>query len=46
MDSCLCRIGDGEFIAYNNRSKVINLYNSRNLALPKTLYIGSEVENL
>lgn len=43
IDSSLYRIGDEDFIAFNSRSKVIHVYNHRNLALPKTLYIGSEV---
>ena len=46
VDSCLVRVSDTEFIAYNNRSQVINFYNNRNLGLPKTLYIGSEIEHL
>jgi hypothetical protein len=46
VDSSLCRISDSEFIAHNSRSEVVQLYSSRSLGLPKTLYIGSEAEHL
>ena len=46
IDSKIYRLSDEEFLAHNTRSRVINLYNSKNLSLPKSLYIGSEVEHL
>lgn len=46
VDSKLYRISDEDFITFNTRSKVVNLYNYRNLALPKTLYVGCEAEHI